>query len=204
MKESARVSASQGLVKRVTGYREFGGIVGLVILVIVFSFLSKEFLSLATFGAVLTVTAELGVVAVGIAFLIISGEFDLSVGSIFAVASMTFALLLNAAWNPILAFLIVLVIATAIGFINGILTLRTGVPSFITTLGTMMFWRGVLLAVTGGFTISFKGKSLFVDLLSAQFCGDFTTAAVWLILITVVFEIILSGTRYGNWVYATG
>ncbi len=71
MKESGKLSASQSLVKRVTGYREFGGIVGLVILVIVFSFLSKEFLSLATFGAVLTVTAELGVVAVGIAFLII-------------------------------------------------------------------------------------------------------------------------------------
>jgi len=185
-------------------YREFGGIVGLIILMIVFSFLSKEFLSLATVGAVLTVTAELGVIAVGIAFLIISGEFDLSVGSIFAVASMAFALLLNAGWNPALAFLITLAIATAIGFINGILTLRTGVPSFITTLGTMMVWRGVLLAVTGGFTISFKGKSLFVNLLSEQFWGDFTTAALWLILITIVFEVILSGTRYGNWVYATG
>ncbi len=192
------------LLSKVMAYREFGGIVGLVVLVIVFALLSKEFLSLATFGAVLTVTAELGIIAVGMAFLIISGEFDLSVGSIFAVASMTFALMLNAGWYPVLAFAITLAIATAIGFTNGILTLRTGVPSFITTLGTMMFWRGVLLAVTGGFTISYKEKSLFVNLLSEQFWGDFTTAALWLILITVIFEVILSGTRYGNWVYATG
>jgi simple sugar transport system permease protein len=185
-------------------YREIGGIIGLIIISAVFALLSKEFLSLATFAAILTVTAELGVVAVGTAFLIISGEFDLSVGSIFAVASMTLAILLNAGLPPLVTVLIALSLSTAMGYMNGFITLRTGIPSFITTLGMMMFWRGVLLAVTGGFTISYKGESVLINLLSERFLGDFSTAALWLILVTILFEIILSGTRYGNWVYATG
>jgi simple sugar transport system permease protein len=192
------------LLKRCLEYREIGGIIGLIIISAVFALLSKEFLSLATFAAILTVTAELGVVAVGTAFLIISGEFDLSVGSIFAVASMTLAILLNAGLPPLVTVLIALSLSTAMGYMNGFITLRTGIPSFITTLGMMMFWRGVLLAVTGGFTISYKGESVLINLLSERFLGDFSTAALWLILVTILFEIILSGTRYGNWVYATG
>lgn len=192
------------LIKRCLECREIGGIIGFIIISALFTLLSKEFLSLSTFAAILTVTSELGVVAVGMAFLIISGEFDLSVGSIFAVASMTLALLLNAGFYPILAILISLTVATSLGFLNGFITLKAGIPSFISTLGMMMFWRGVLLAITGGFTISYKGESFFMDLLSERFLGDFSTSALWLIGITVIFEIILSGTKYGNWVYATG
>lgn len=204
MIDTAKPFKGSLLLKRCLEYREIGGIIGLIIISAVFALLSKEFLSLATFAAILTVTAELGVVAVGTAFLIISGEFDLSVGSIFAVASMTLAILLNAGLPPLVTVLSALALSTAMGYMNGFITLRTGIPSFITTLGMMMFWRGVLLAVTGGFTISYKGESVLINLLSERFLGDFSTAALWLILITILFEIILSGTRYGNWVYATG
>jgi len=204
MNDTEKPSKFSNLWKRFLEYREIGGIIGLIIISAIFAFLSSEFLSLPTFAAILTVTAELGVIAVGVAFLIISGEFDLSVGSIFAVASMGLALLLNAGYHPSSALLITLLISTSIGFINGLITLRAGIPSFITTLGMMMFWRGVLLAVTGGFTISYKGESVLINLLSQRFIGDFTTAAIWLIGVTLLFEIILSGTRYGNWVYATG
>lgn len=204
MIDTAKPFKGSLLLKRCLEYREIGGIIGLIIISAVFALLSKEFLSLATFAAILTVTAELGVVAVGTAFLIISGEFDLSVGSIFAVASMTLAILLNAGLSPLVTVLSALALSTAMGYMNGFITLRTGIPSFITTLGMMMFWRGVLLAVTGGFTISYKGESVLINLLSERFLGDFSTAALWLILITILFEIILSGTRYGNWVYATG
>jgi simple sugar transport system permease protein len=204
MRDEEKFLKFSHLWKRFLEYREIGGIIGLIIISAVFALLSKEFLSLATFAAILTVTAEMGVVAVGTAFLIISGEFDLSVGSIFAVASMTLAILLNAGLPPLLTVLIAVALSTAMGYMNGFITLRTGIPSFITTLGMMMFWRGVLLAVTGGFTISYKGESVLINLLSERFLGDFTTAALWLVLITIIFEIILSGTRYGNWVYATG
>jgi simple sugar transport system permease protein len=191
-------------LKRCLKYREIGGIIGLLIISAIFALLSKEFLTITTFAAILTVTAELGIIAVGAAFLIISGEFDLSVGSIFAVGAMVLALLLNAGIHPILSVLISLVLATSMGYMNGVITLKTGIPSFIATLGMMMFWRGVLLAITGGFTISYKGNSFFINLFSERFLGDFTTSALWLIGITIVFEIVLSGTQYGNWVYATG
>jgi simple sugar transport system permease protein len=204
MSDTEKSFDSPRFMRRFLEYREIGGIIGLILISAVFAIFSKEFLSIPTFAAILTVTAELGVVAIGAAFLIICGEFDLSVGSIFAVASMAFAILLNAGVAPVLALILTLAVATAMGFINGYITLKTGIPSFIATLGTMMFWRGVLLAVTGGFTISIKGESLLITLISERFLGDFTTSALWLILLTVVFEIVLSGTQYGNWVYATG
>ncbi|MBW2059900.1 MAG: ABC transporter permease, partial [Deltaproteobacteria bacterium] len=193
-----------GLMGRAFQYTEFGAIIGFVVVFLVFSLISRQFLTARTFAAILTVTAELGILTVGIAFLMISGEFDLSVGSVLAVAAMTLALLLNQGIYPLVAFLICLVLGCLMGLVNGVITLRADIPSFITTLGMMMVWRGVLLAVSGGFVIRFEGHSAFVDALAQRFAGGFRTSALWLAGIVVVFEIVLSGTRYGNWVYATG
>lgn len=192
------------LMDRALRYRAFGAMVGFFIVFFVFSLISRQFLTARTFAAILTVTAELGILTVGIAFLMISGEFDLSVGSVLAVAAMTLALLLNQGVYPPVAFLICLVLGCSMGLVNGVITLKTDIPSFITTLGMMMFWRGVLLAVSGGFVIRFDGHSAFVDALAQRFAGGFRASALWLAGIVVIFEIILSGTKYGNWVYATG
>lgn len=207
MKEERKIPFLDRFSKQVSQlirYREFGAIVGFIIIFAIFSFLSKQFLTLPSLAGIFTIAAELGIISIGIAFLMISGEFDLSVGSIFAIAAMTFALLANAGLHPVIVFFIIVGITSGIGLVNGVITLRTGIPSFITTLGMMMFWRGVLLAISGGFTISYSGHSTFINVLSLRFAGGFRTSALWFIGLMVLFGIILGRTRYGNWVFATG
>jgi simple sugar transport system permease protein len=117
---------------------------------------------------------------------------------------MAFILLTNSGLVSVIAFFIALGIASCIGLANGIITVRTGIPSFITTLGTMMFLRGILLAVSRGFTISYSGHSTFITALSLRFAGGFRTSVFWFIGLAILFAMILGRTRYGNWVFATG
>lgn len=185
---------------------EFGAFAGTIIVFIGFSFTATRFLTADSIASILTVAAELGIVSAGITFLMISGEFDLSVGSVLGVAAMIFAMTAKAGWPHAVGFFLALVASVGIGLLNGLIVTRTGIPSFITTLGSMMFWRGILLAVTGGFPISYfpAGTPAIFSLLNGRFAGQFRTSALWFLGIMLLLNLILVRTRYGNAVYATG
>lgn len=185
---------------------EFGALAGTVIVFIGFSFAATRFLSVDSLANILTVAAELGIVSAGVTFLMISGEFDLSVGSVLGVAAMIFALTARAGWPHIAGVLLALLASAGIGLINGVITVRTSIPSFITTLGTMMFWRGILLAVTGGFPVSYfpAGTPWMFLTLNGRFAGQFRASALWFLGIMLLLNLVLVRTRYGNAVYATG
>ena len=93
---------------------------------------------------------ELGIVVLGVTLLMIGGEFDLSVGSVFALAPILVISFVQMGWGAIIATVATLVICALIGLLNGVITRTTGMPSFITTLAMMMFWRGALLVITAG------------------------------------------------------
>jgi len=194
------------LWRRTLTARELGVLIALGVVLSVFSVLNRNFLTVDTFGDILTQAAELGIAAVGVTFLMIAGEFDLSVGSNFAVAGILLALLTtNLGWSPFSAIPLVLGVATAIGILNEVITLGTRIPSFITTLGTMMFWRGIALAVTGGWPIHVLGSSRMLDLLGGMAVYQTVRiSALWWLLVTVLFWFLLVKTPYGNWTFATG
>ena len=119
---------------------------------------------------------------------------------------MIFALTAKAGWPTFLGWVLALFASAGIGFLNGLITVRAKIPSFITTLGTMMFWRGILLAVTGGFPVSYfpaATPTMFL-ILNGKFAGQFRASALWFLGIILILNIILVRTRYGNAVYATG
>ncbi len=184
--------------------KEFSVFISLLSVTIAFTLLSKEFLTVHTFAGILTLASELGIVAIGEAFLIISGEFDLSVGSVYAVSAMASAILVRLGISPIIALLLALLLSASIGAANGLITLKARIPSFITTLGMAMFLRGILLAVTGGFPVELGVRHPVFEVLSGRIFGDFRSSALWFITLTILFHFILNRTRYGNWVYATG
>lgn len=190
-----------GVVK----WPEFGAFIGFLSIFILFARISRNFLSLSNFSAIFTVAAELGIISIGVNLLIISGEFDLSVGSIFAVTPMVFALLVNTGISPYFAFIVSLFCALSMGFLNGLITLRLKIPSFIVTLGMMMFWRGILLAVSKGFPISYSSNNkLILKILNGRVWNLVRMGGFWYIIIVIIFSIILVKTRYGNWTFATG
>ncbi len=194
-----------GIINRTLRIREIGSLSGLIIIILVFTFLSEHFLTLANFVGIFTMTAELGIIAIGVTFLMISGEFDLSVGSVFAVAPMTGAILMNNGMPPFFGFLAGLLVAAAIGGLNGFVLIKTKIPSFIVTLGSMMFFRGLLLAVSGGFQISYLGaNNSFLNALGGKIFFGMRASGIWFIIGTVFFSFILNHTKYGNHVFAVG
>ena len=182
---------------------EVGVISAFVVMTVVFSILSPTFLSLRNLTGMLTVVAELGIMVIGVTFLMITGEFDLSVSSVYALGGFLFVTLANQ-MNSLVAMLSVLAVALVIGFINAMVVLKTRIPSFIATLGMMMFLRGVLLAVTGGSSVRYIGDSIVPAILSTRLPLGFRPSHFWFFGLTIIFSIILMRTRYGNWVFATG
>ena len=181
-------------------YPEAGALVAFLVVFLGFSLTAEHFLTIQSFAGMLAVIAELGIVTVGISLLMISGEFDLSVGSVLAVSSMSFALLLRADIPVIPALILALIFAALLGLLNGLIVVITNIPSFITTLGTMMFWRGILLAITGGTPVAYFKSNLVFQVLNSRFIADFRTSALWFLLTVIAFHFLLKHTRYGNWV----
>lgn len=195
------------LFEQLMVFKEFGAVIGFLAVFVAFAIMNpRAFLSLKNLGGMLTMASQLGIMAVGISFLMISGEFDLSVGSVYALSPMFMALMVNAGLHPIPAFVIALAIAACIGASNGLITLQMGIPSFITTLGMMMLVRGIILAVTGGFPVLYKGHSFgLVAALNLRFGEtNFRASSVWFVLLVIIFAFTLTRTRYGNWVLVTG
>jgi simple sugar transport system permease protein len=135
---------------RLSYYPEIVAIISFVLIFIFFAYRAENFLSLLSLTNIVSLASIKGVLVVGVAILMISGEFDLSVGSILGVASYVFALAILAGAPPILALLLVLVVSALLGLINGLIVVKTGIPSFIATLGTMLAYRGVARALGRG------------------------------------------------------
>lgn len=196
-------------LSRVRKWPEFGALIGFLTLFVGFSIFSSNFFTFLNLTGVFTTVSELGIITIGVTFLMITGEFDLSVSSVFALSGFIFVRLADGT-NSLVAAGIALAVAALIGYINATITLRARIPSFITTLGMMIFLRGILLGITGGETVIYDGDSI-VPKITSRFIelpfglGDrFRPSHIWFIALTLLFSFVLLRTRYGNWVYATG
>lgn len=198
------ITNKQDRIKSLFVRPEIGVTVGLLVIWSIFALLSPMFLTAWNIGSIFTQAAEMGIIAVGMAFLLISGELDLSVGSVFVVAPMIMLRLTLGLNIPLpISFLLGILAAGLIGAFNGYITIRFKLPSFIVTLATMMLISGIILAVTGGFITEYSGKPLFFLILAGQ-VDFFRVSTIWMLLIVLFFHFILNYTLYGNWVFGTG
>src|SRR5579883_1373997 len=141
MASRAIVTHLRGLRSNVLVFRELGVVLAAVVIGAAFTAASSNFLTLSTIGPLLTATTQFGVVGVGVAMLMIAGEFDLSVGSVYAFTPLVMALLFVTHHQSVwLSFFVAMLAAVAIGLLNGLATILLGVPSFIVTLATGLFW----------------------------------------------------------------
>ncbi len=174
----------------------------LIIMMIVFSFASPAFLTYNNFQIVLQPIPELALVAIGVTILMISGEFDLSVGSVFAFAPMVMVLALDAGTPLVLAMLIGLICAAAVGLVNATITLRLGLPSFIATLGMLFMARSLAIVLSGGFPPAFPRD---MDLWWIVGKLDLLRVSIfWLLAIGILLGVWLRKFDFGSWIFATG
>ncbi len=181
---------------------EASAFVMMVVMMIFFSLISPAFLTYNNFQIVLQPIPELALIAIGVTILMISGEFDLSVGSVFAFAPMVMVLILDAGAPLVVAMPAGLICAAALGLINAAITLRLGLPSFIATLGMLFMARSLAIVLAGGFPPPFpRDMDLWwivgkVDLLRVS--------VFWLIAIAVLLGVWLRKFDFGSWIFATG
>ena len=185
---------------------EIAGVGLLGILVVVFQTRSGgAFLSTGNLQGILGLLPEMGLVAIGVTILMICGEFDLSVGSVFALMPMTVALLLGAGVPFIAAVLAGFAVCVVVGLVNGLVTLSFGIPSFITTLGMLFMARSLTVVISGGFPPLLPAD--VPSWLFTTFVGPaqlIRTSFLWFLGVALLAAAMLSLTNFGNWIKATG
>jgi simple sugar transport system permease protein len=197
-------------LRRLISAPEFGPFVLLVVELAVFYAINPDFLSILNISNTLTFTVELGLIALAMTLLMTAGEFDLSVGSLFGFAPVLMWTLYNAGLTSLdIGFLISLLVAALIGLINGLFVTRLKIPSFLVTLGMLLVVRGTALFITNGFpqrTWTAQGQWLGRLLAGEFYVGSFRVYAslFWFVAAAVVLGYLLTETKYGNWIQATG
>ncbi len=212
--------------ERFARQRELGILAAAVLMFILLSVATDKFLTLNNILNVARQISLLAIVAAGMTYLFVAGELDLSVGSTYAMGVIAFATF-SAKWNlnPLLALLATIAFGALVGLVNGLVTTKIGMPSFIVTLGMLSVMRGAALLASNGWPISMNVPGLLFDVLGGNILiangrvaliGTTLTvppAAVqalipvqifWMLGILLVLGFVLSRTPFGYHVYSTG
>lgn len=200
-----------GRLAEITKARETGIFLALVILCVLIALLTPNFLSVRNLLNIGRQVSLLGIMAIGMTFVLITREVDLSVGSIYALTGLASGMLIVANWPLIPAIGAGLALGAAVGFVNGWLSTYGRLPSFITTLGMLSVARGAALLMTNGEPVSINSTSGVAPAVLEQFffLGQgrllgIPMQLVFFILFAVVFWVLLSHTTFGFRIYAVG
>jgi simple sugar transport system permease protein len=196
-------------LQRLISAPEFGPFVLLVGEIVVFTARTPAFLSAGNISNLLAFTPELGMITLGMTLLMTSGEFDLSVGSVFGFAPIVMWTFSNAHIASLeVGFLVAMALAVIIGFANGWLVTRLKIPSFLVTLGMLLVVRGIALYITDGFPQrTWNATSPLTKVIVGEFSvGQLRiyTSLLWFILFAVILGYVLTESKAGNWIQAAG
>ncbi|GAA4894429.1 ABC transporter permease [Streptomyces coeruleoprunus] len=203
-------------VKRLLGRPELGSVVGALAVFVFFAAVAVGFLRAASLGTVLYAASTIGIMAVPVALLMIGGEFDLSAGVLVttsALVSSMFSYRMTA--NVWVGIGVSLLVTLAIGAFNGLMLTRTGLPSFIITLGTFLMLTGLNLGLTKLISGTVSTKTIAdmegFDSARALFASEVTVGGatlkvtiLWWFALVAVATWVLLRTRFGNWIFAAG
>jgi simple sugar transport system permease protein len=208
--------ARVGWLRAILAKPEFGALAGVIVIFVFFAVQSDVFRSLSGAAVWLDVSSILGLMAIPVALLMIGGQFDLSAGVQVGTAGLATGIM-TTYWglNVYASLLASLLLVLLIGFINGFLVTRTGLPSFIITLGMFLGLQGVNLGVTKQVTNTVQvsnlnlvpGYDALQNLVGSTINiggTEFQVAILWWILFTIIGAWLLTQTRFGNWIFASG
>jgi simple sugar transport system permease protein len=202
-----------GLLRR----PEAGAFLGLIAVLVFFGiFGGLSFLKIAGMSSWLNVAASLGIIAIPVGLLMIAGELDISVGAMVPAGAMLTAVIGGHYGMPIwMGVAATLAFGVLVGLVNGLMVVRTAVPSLIITLGSLFAVQGILLGltvlVTKSTNVALKvagpAKAIFGDFVSFGGIfppGQLQVVVLWWILFTAAYVFFIHYSRYGNWIFAMG
>lgn len=175
---------------------------GAIVLIVLLSLFIPNFLTLTGFSTILLTMSTICVLGVGVTFVLTIGEIDISTGALLSVPTVIMAVLLKAGTPLVAAVGTGLAAAVLIGFINGFVTVRIGLPSFITTLGTSGIAMGLSRIISGNTPTAVKNEFL-LNVFGNELFGIPKTI-IWMFVLTIVGYVILHKTRFGKNVQCVG
>jgi simple sugar transport system permease protein len=208
--ETKASTGTARIVRRLLLRPEAGGFVSAVIVFLVFAILAgtKGFLGELGTADWIDAASQLGIIALPVGLLMMAGEYDLSVGSVVGATSITVAICHGYyALSPWIGVAIAFIVAGIIGFVNGMIVVKTKLPSFIVTLAMMLMVAGGALGISNLITQASNitaTPSGVARVLFASSWNAFDISVVWWVLLVGVTTYLLQRTRFGNWIYATG
>lgn len=195
---------------------EFTSVLGAVLIFALFMIVAPSFRSLDAFSTVLYASSTMGIISLAVGLLMIGDEFDLSSGVAVTTAALAATMLNYNFWlNSWVGVFLSLLIALAIGAFNGMMVMRTGIPSFLITLAAFLMLQGINLAVTKLVTgqvatpsiADMEGfesaKAVFASSINI-FGVEIKTIVFWWLLFVALASVLLFKTRFGNWIFAVG
>lgn len=195
-----------GLLRR----PEAGALLGLVAVLVFFSiFGGTSFLKIAGMSSWLNVAATLGVIAIPVGLLMIAGELDISVGAMVPAGAMTVSIISGHFGLPIwVGIAATLGLGVLVGLINGLMVVRTAVPSLIVTLGSLFAVQGMVLGlsvfITKSTSVALKTEGLAKILFGDFVFGQLQVMVIWWLLATAAYVYFIHFSKFGNWVFAMG
>ena len=201
--EGQRPGVSLDLIK---SFMTSGGMlyVGFVALIVIFAIASPVFLTPENFANIGRQTTLVSIMAVGMSLVIISGEFDLSVGSVMALAGVVAALAMQRFGDVwLVGAVVALATGAAFGLINGLLTTVLSIPSFLVTLGSLSIARGLALLATGTRPVNILDESYYAIFGEGQLLG-IPAPIIWTIVVAIAGIVLLHYSTFGRQIFATG
>ncbi len=190
-------------MKAISFYKKWGIYIFLLAEVILFTLLTDNFFSWNNVMNIVRQSAMLGIVVVGVCFVMICGGCDLSVGGQMAVDGILAALLMiQFNCHPFMTAVLILIFGIIIGAVNGILVIKLRIQPLVATLGTMTILQAVAYIITGGKPIYGLPDSFSV--LGQGYVGSIPIPVILFIVIALVGSFILNKTYFGRYIYATG
>lgn len=174
-----------------------------VVLIVVFSILEPRFFSVNNFRILLETMSILGILSLGVNFLLIAGEMDISFTSVLELSAAVVAISSTAHMNTFVSIAFGVLAAAAVGLINAFFAVKLKIPSFLVTLGTQVAIGGLVMILCDYRTIIIRDKS-FINVFFGRPFANIASAVYWMIGIAIVIWFVLTRTRFGKWVYATG
>ncbi|MEU9478078.1 ABC transporter permease [Streptomyces sp. NPDC048191] len=215
-KETDGRTTRRPLALRLLARPEVGVFLGAAAVLVFFLIVAPSVRQGSSMATVLYQSSTIGIMALPVALLMIGGEFDLSAGVAVITSALTASMLsYQLSMNVWTGVVVALVVSLAIGFLNGWMVVRTGLPSFLITLGTFLILQGVNLAVTKLVTGNVATDDISdmdgFDQAKKVFASSFDVGGVevkitvvWWLVFAALATWVLLRTRYGNWIFAVG
>lgn len=189
-------------VKRIVKVREVTLLFVLIIMGIILSLLSNRFFTSGNIFNVMRQISLIVILAMGEAFVLISGCIDLSLGANVGLSGVILAIIYQSTGNPLIALLGGLFIGTIVGLVNGLLVSKANINPFIATLGTLSIIKGSVLIITNANYITFQNKTL--SYIGQGYVGIVPVPVIIMTIFVIIFHIILNYTVFGSRLKATG